>query len=293
MTFCLLSDFDGVWTDQIEEAGAVRRAFIAEASRVLARSEAELSQDFDAFLAAALADPADNGWAPGGELTAFVDEDPLLATASVAGWIDRGGVHPNAAGWRDGLAQAGFGSVNEFANACFGPATLQHRASGGHQLVAGARAALDELLALDVELVIVSNSHASKLEALFADAGIDTGRELRVIGDAKKWALGDGRDLTELDSRFVRLDRPHYRRILEDVRPDLVVGDVLSLDLALPSMLRFVGALDPTLQLALRKHPHTPSWTLGAGRAGVYDHTIEHVRELPELVRAGRRCPPQ
>jgi phosphoglycolate phosphatase-like HAD superfamily hydrolase len=289
MVFKLLSDFDGVWTDQASEARAVRVAFVAEVARILARDRARVDEDFEAFYRAALADPSDNGWAPGGELTAFVDEDPLLATASVAGWLDRGGVHPSAEAWRRGLSDAGYATAHELANACFGPAAARHRSEGGHSLVPGARAVIEELRSLEVELVVVSNSFASKLTALFADAGIDPARDVRIIGDAGKWRLGDGRDLSEIGARYVRLDRPHYRRVLEQERPDLVVGDVLSLDLALPSMLRFVGALDPALQLALRRHGHTPDWTLDAHRIGVFDHVIESVQELPDLVRAARR----
>ena len=289
MSFKLLSDFDGVWTDQASEALAVRASFVDEVARLLAQARLEVERDFEAFYRAALADPSDNGWAPGGELTAFVDEDPLLATASVAGWLDRGGAHPRAEVWRRGLFAAGFPTAHDLANACFGPAAARHRAEGGHQLVPGARAVLDELTALGVELVVVSNSLASKLTALFVDAGIDPERDVRIIGDAGKWRLGDGRDLSEIGARYVRLDRPQYRRVLELERPDLVVGDVLSLDLALPSMLRFAGVLDPALQLALRKHAHTPVWTLDAHRIGVFDHVIESVHELPDLVRAGRR----
>lgn len=289
MAFKLLSDFDGVWTDQASEALAVRAAFVDEVARLLARERAAVQRDFETFYRAALADPADNGWAPGGELTAFVDEDPLLATASVAGWLDRGGVHPSADVWRRGVLASGLGSVHALASACFGPAAARHRAEGGHRLVAGAREVVAELAAQGVELVVVSNSLASKLTALFSDAGIDPERDVRIIGDAGKWRLGDGRELTEIGERYVRLDRPQYRRVLEGERPDLVVGDVLSLDLALPSMLRFVGALDPALQLALRRHEHTPDWTLGAHRIGVFEHVIESIQELPDLVRAARR----
>jgi len=289
MAFKLLSDFDGVWTDQASEAVAVRAAFVAEVARLLARDPEAVDSDFEAFYRAALADPSDNGWAPGGEVTAFVDEDPLLATASVAGWLDRGGAHANAEVWRRGLSGAGHHTAHEVANVCFGRATARHRTEGGHRVVPEARAVVDELATLGVELVIVSNSHASKLTALFADAGIDPERDVRIIGDAGKWRLGDGRDLSEIGARYVRLDRPQYRRLLELERPDLVVGDVLSLDLALPSMLRFVGVLHPALQLALRKHAHTPDWTLGAHRIGVIDHVIDSIQELPDLVRAARR----
>jgi phosphoglycolate phosphatase-like HAD superfamily hydrolase len=289
MAFKLLTDFDGVWTDQAREAVAVRVAFVAEIARILERDKGSIDRDFEAFYRAALADPSDNGWAPGGELTAFVDEDPLLATASVACWLDRGGDRPGADAWRRGISAAGHDTAHDLANACFGPAAHRHRVEGGHRLVPGARAVLDELGELDVEVVVVSNSHASKVTALFADAGIDPEREVRVVGDAGKWRLGDGRDLSEIGQRYVRLDRPSYRSLLEHERPDLVVGDVLSLDLALPAMLRFAGTLDAALQLVLRKHAHTPAWTLDAQRSGVFDHVIESVLELPDLVRAARR----
>lgn len=282
----LLSDFDGVWTNQAEEARAVRAGFVREVARRLGEPEDDLQGDFDAFLAAARAEPWDNGWAPGGEVTAFVDEDPLLETASVASWLDRGGVHPRADRWRRGLGTQVQGGVCALANACFGPSTLAHREHGGHGLVPGARDALEALRSAGVDVVLVSNSHASKLEALLTAARIDPARDVRVIGDARKWQLGDGRDLSEIGARYVRLDRPHYRAVLAAEQPDLVVGDVLSLDLALPAMLRAVGVLPAHLALALRRHTHTPAWTLDAHRGGVFDHLIDDVRELPALVRA-------
>jgi len=288
MGFKLLSDFDGVWTDQATEAEAVRAAFVAAVAGLQARPVVDVDAEFAAFLAAALADPSDHGWAPGGELTAFVDEDPLLATASVAGWLDRGGRLPGADGWRAALRAAGHPSATALANTSFGPATARHRQEGGHRLVPGARAVAAALRERGVELVIVSNSLPDKLVHLFADAGIDPERDLRIIGDAGKWRLGDGRDLVQIGERHVRLDRPQYRRVLEQERPDLVVGDVLSLDLALPSMLRFIGALDPALKLVLRRHAHTPPWTLAARSAGVFDHVIDGVHELTDLVDLAR-----
>ncbi len=288
MAFKLLSDFDGVWTDQATEAEAVRSAFVAAVAALQRRDRAAVEAEFQDFLRAALADPADNGWAPLGEVTAFVDEDPLLATASVAGWLDRGGRHAAADGWRAAIAAGGHAHATALANASFGPATAKHREQGGHALVPGAREVVTELRARGVELVIVSNSLPDKLVQLFAAADIDPERDVRIIGDAGKWRLGDGRDLVTIGERHVRLDRPHYRRVLELERPDLVVGDVLSLDLALPSMLRFIGALDPALQLVLRRHAHTPAWTLAARAAGVYDHVIDGVHELTTLVDVAR-----
>lgn len=293
----LLTDFDGVWTDQADEARAVREAFVVDAAQALGAPVEDIARDFDTFLGLALAEPWDNGWCPEGELTAFVDEDPVLATASVAAWLDRGGEHPRADLWRRGLGRAsaarfGAGGVGAHAHRSFGPAVRRFRDEAGHGLVPAAREVAAALGAAGVQILVVSNSMVEKLEELFARAGVEAGSDedapLRLVGGARKWQLGDGRDLTQLGDRYVRLDRPHYRALLAEERPDVVVGDVLSLDLALPSMLRFTGVLQPMTSLVLRRHAHTPPWTLEAQRAGVFDHVIDGLDELPALLEGLR-----
>jgi hypothetical protein len=148
---------------------------------------------------------------------------------------------------------------------------------------------MDSLLALGVEVVVVSNSDTSKLAALFEGIGLRPDIDLRLRGGAGKYVLGEGNASLRLGGRRVFVDRPRYAAVLLEENPDLVIGDVTSLDLALPFVLRASGQLKPSLQLCLRRHSHTPDWVLPSGQTGsegrvLHDHALDGVRGLLEMV---------
>jgi hypothetical protein len=58
----------------------------------------------------------------------------------------------------------------------------------------------------------------------------------------------------------VETSRPLYESILKEERPGAVVGDVFSLDLALPLHLSRSGELGP-VQAFLRERHYTPEWS--------------------------------
>ena len=62
-----------------------------------------------------------------------------------------------------------------------------------------------------------------------------------------------------------------------------MIGDVFSLDLALPHVMRQAREIAP--QLALRRHPHTPSWVLDSRADGAIDLVVEQLDGLVEPVR--------
>ena len=285
----ILTDFDGVWTDQAAEARFIQVWLAREAALVLGVSPEEALADFDAFLAHAMGDPGRSGWAPNGRISGFVDEDPALATGSVAHWLEAGGVHPLGDAcrgelWRARIQAAGHGSMEEFASAHFHPAMAAYRQEEGHRLVEGAREIAEGLVAAGHELVFVSNSPEAKLRGMFEDAGIATSDRLRVIGDAKKWLIRDDEPRVSVDGRDVHMDRPHYEAILLDVQPDMVVGDVVSFDLALPGYLRWRGRLSTDMRLVLRRTTNSSQWALGqAGSSDairLVDEVIDSVAEL-------------
>ncbi len=255
----ILFDFDGVWTDQASEVVAIRRVFVEEAARLLGEPYVLADARFEQFYAVVLEEPELHGWFPRGMHAAFADEDALLATASVADWLDRGGSEPGAADWRRAIKAAGFDTVMDFANAQFGKGMKAAR-SGGHGLVEQAAEVLDALRTRGVDVVVASNSPPEKLEALFGAIGVTSGPGFRLVGGAKKWWVEDPSLMHLFGGRHVRTDRPHYRAILEEVRPDVVIGDVTSLDLALPAAMRVAGDLAPSLRLILRRTQGSPEW---------------------------------
>ena len=80
------------------------------------------------------------------------------------------------------------------------------------------------------------------------------------------------------------MDRPYYREILRDVRPDLVIGDVASFDLALPAFMRSLGDLSADLRLVLRRNAETSAWATAQVRSGgplrLVDEVVNSVAEL-------------
>lgn len=290
MPLKLLSDFDGVWTDQAIEAEGVLLYTAAEAARLAGIAQNRALADFRAFEAEVLASPERHGWAPDGRISAYVDEDPFCRSNAIAGLLERArDGRPRA--YREAIEAAGFASVGAFADRCFLGATERFRRDHPPALVPGAESALRELFEAGIELVIVSNSPAEKIQGWFAGLGIEAPGEarLRVRGSARKFALGPSAAGFELGGRRVLVDRPAYREILEQERPDWVVGDVFSLDLALPESLRREGLTGAPSGLILRRHGHTPGWVLAAAQGGPIDRLIEHPAELAGLLRGGHR----
>ena len=279
----ILSDFDGVWTDQAFEAQSVQLWMEAEAARLAGVSPDRARAEFAEFEVAVRARPGDFGWAPDGRITAYVDEDPFCSTNALAAYLAET-EDPRAQPYRDGILAAGFADLTAFADDCFHRGVAAFRRDHPAAIVEHAGEVLARLHAVEVEVVVVSNSPVEKIAAWFAavgvDAGPDAGHDLRVIGEAGKQVLGERGDTRAFGGRTIHVDRPRYRAILEREHPDLVIGDVFSLDLALPHVVREEGGAGAPSQLVLRSHPHTPDWVRSLGRGGPIDHVVDDVSHL-------------
>jgi len=287
--FKLLSDFDGVWTDQAFEAQNVKLYLVAEAARMAAVGADHAREHFEHFERCVKAAPERYGWAPDGRITAYVDEDPFCEANAIAMLLDEQRDDPLATRYREAILAGGFETLTKFADHCFMTATSAFRIQHPPALVPGAKQMLGELLARGCEVVVVSNSSSEKIVGWFRQIGVDArvepGGELRVRGAAQKMTLGPSESALELAGRTIRVDRPLYRRVIEEERPQLVIGDVFSLDLALPHVLRRAAHDFAPRELVLRRHPHTPRWVLDGRAGGAIDHVVESVRELATLLR--------
>lgn len=284
----LLSDFDGVWTDQGPEAEVLTQ-FVVERLAELARVDRSSAQsDAERFARVMRGCPHEHGWAPDGRISAYIDEDPLLGPSALCRFIDQA-TDTSAAEYRRAILGGGFASLSEFSENCFVEATARMRREHPPCIIDDADEVLRAFEEADIEVVIVSNSGADKLAHWFSEAGIDAGEgeghRIRLRGSAAKWMLGDSDDHIEVSGRAIRIDRPRYRAAIEAEKPDAIVGDVFSLDLALPHTMR--GANHPAAprSLALRRHDHTPSWILEGRAGGAIDHVIDHLSDLPNLLR--------
>lgn len=293
MTFKILSDFDGVWTDQAIEAECVKLFLAAESARLAGVPANRALTDFRAFEEEVQGHPARYGWAPDGRITAYVDEDPFCVANSIAALIAEG-ASERARRYREAVLDGGFDSVPAFADRCFLSATAAYRDQHPPALVPGAAEHLSALEAAGAQIVVVSNSPADKIIRWFRAVGVDAGERpghlLRVRGEAGKQTLGPGDDAIVVAGRRIVVDRPRYRAVLEEERPDLVIGDVFSLDLALPHVLRERGLPGAPRTLVLRGHGHTPAWVREGLVGTAIDRVVESVAELAPLVHGPGRA---
>ena len=287
MAVRILSDFDGVWTDQGPEADHIVRFAATEIARCAGLDPDVTHQRFLALADETRLRPAQFGWAPQGRISAFVDEDPLLATNSVLHLIELD-ERPELVAWKQALLEDGFPSLGEFANHCFNTSGKAFRASHPPIMVEDTLATFEALMAAGAEVFVVSNSQPTKvipwLREMGVDAGDDESHRVRVYGDARKWWLSDAPESMQVAGRTVFIDRPAYRRILETVEPDIIIGDVFSLDLALPHHLRREAAAGAPKRLVLRRNEHSPSWATEGRADGAIDAVVEHPRGLLDVI---------
>lgn len=285
----ILSDFDGVWTDPRKEADAILRHLIEAAAKLAHVPLDQARADFAGFLELVNTNPERYGWAPDGWITAYVDEDPLLLSSGLGMLLDERTDVPGASKYKDAILKE-HATLVEFTNQCFLDAIAEFLATEPNQLVQRARHVMDQWLAAGCEVVVVSNSHADKLVKWFRERDIDAreepGGEIRVRGNAKKYTIASEGGALEFSGRRVCIDRPLYQTALEEENADVVIGDVFSLDLALPYVMRRDGLPGAPRKLALACHPHTPKWVQALKGEGPIDALITDLGDLPTLVDA-------
>ena len=283
----ILSDFDGVWTDPALEAESVKLFLASEAARMAGVAPEEALGHFREYEARVKSSPHRYGWAPDGRITAYVDEDPFCVPNSIASYVEEG-AEEHTRRYRAAVLDGGFANLTVFADHCFHTAAADYRVQHPPALVPGTAEVLHELHARGAEVVVVSNSPADKIVDWFtsvgADAGVSGEHDLCVRGRAGKQTLGAGHQTIEVAGRSIFVDRPMYEQVIEEENPDVVIGDVFSLDLALPHVLRAQGRPAAPAELVLRRQEHTPAWILDTRAEGAIDRVVDGVQALVELV---------
>jgi FMN phosphatase YigB (HAD superfamily) len=251
----VVSDFDGVLTDLTEEASRVRELFDEAVARATGREPGESALWLGEAEREMAAAPFRHGWRVKGRITAFCNEDGFVHTNALAAHLDRVRAGRDAGVDFQELAQQAYLRMVE-------------ETAAGHRHPLDPRTApvLSALIARGHEVVVVSNSGTERICRLLEGVGLSpvahgTGTgPLRVRGHAEKFRLGEGPRTFPVGEYVVDTDRPAYRTILTEERPDLVIGDVFSLDLALPLQLAREGELRG-IRLVLRHRPYTPNWS--------------------------------
>ena len=267
----LLSDFDGVWTDPSAEAAAQGDLLERTLVEWVALPVREATAAWLARArAACAANPRRYGWAPGGgALSAFGDEDPFAPHSALLHYLHlNAGGDPVAAGLVDAIRAHGHADLDAFGGWAHAGGVAEVVARRGPGILPAAAAAGRRLLEAGVEIVVVSNSGADKLARWFEHAGVPFHRDgsrgpgaLALRGGARKFVLDATRsDRLELDGLAIEVARPSYDAALHEERPDAVVGDVFSLDLALPLALRRREPGFERMRLFWLAYPYTPAW---------------------------------
>ncbi|HRE11224.1 MAG TPA: HAD family hydrolase [Ignavibacteria bacterium] len=302
----LISDFDGVWTNQHIEADYVWKYIL----NTVASHTGDTPETIDALLQQSKNEmdntPYDYGWFNGGGVSCYYQEDPFGDNNAIFDYIERSAsdrsyshFKQELARLKDAIGKKTNMTLAEFSNDCFMKSTTQFKLEGKLKPVETAGEVIKKLNAAGVEIVVVSNSKTEKIEHLFRKAGHTVTNEnaivrgrLHAIGDARKFIIDSAftelPEFYEITDRFkVCLRRSNYFKILLAEMPDYVIGDVFSLDLALPLYLRLNDKRFEKLKVIQRVHKHTPAWVkdhLSRDEFKGIAFMVDSIDELPGIL---------
>lgn len=258
----LVSDFDGVWTDPRPEADAIRDLMAEKLAQASSLALETVKQTFQEIEQEFTYDPFNYGWLFDGQITAFACEDMYGRNHAIASalWNSKPEVS-NGAILKEAISSVA-GSPEALADLCFREGRERYRESNRAFLVKEASEVVSKIVAMGHRMTIVSNSKIDHIVDLFEAAGIDT-EAFDVIGGARKFHLGVVEELPQylmIDNAAISLHRPHYYKLLKELKPDCVIGDVISLDIALPFYLKTSEKDWQSFRAGLIKQSYTPSW---------------------------------
>jgi FMN phosphatase YigB (HAD superfamily) len=237
-TRLVILDFDGTFTDAHAEAAPFIDGFRKDLFDLLGR---DASADWDRLEAEVTAHPDRYGWMNGPHIAAPAGADPYL-TASC-------------------IAQNLFDELGLLRREAFRNEVLQLLYRTNYALTTSAPRpdacdVLNDLLARDLEVVVVTNSRTDAVAAKVDELGLPKRDKLRVFGDAKKFVIDaaprearfdelQDMELPGLTTRKVAIKRGHYFDLMTQLwrevgcgpEETLVCGDIFELDLALPMAL--------------------------------------------------------
>lgn len=283
-----LFDFDGVLTDQTEEAHRVRALFVEQVEQSSGWSSARVLELFSQAEQALDRAPHDHGWRFLGRVSAFANEDLFVRNNGLAACLD------------DWMAQGktvvpGVKSFSDLSTVAYDAMLAETRSGKLKPIDPVSRTLMEGLLSRGHDIVVVSNSGTDRIVQLLESVGLqpeahssNPQARLRVRGDARKFELGSDARVRPVGPYPVDVSRPVYERILREEVPSAVIGDVFSLDLALPlELARSESARFGGLRAYLRVRPYTPSWSREyvqtcQATAHASTHVLEHLSDLLE-----------
>jgi FMN phosphatase YigB (HAD superfamily) len=303
----LISDFDGIWTNQEEEAKYMQIFILNILAGITGNDKREIETIINSINEEMNKGPHLYGWRYRGETPAFYGEDPFGDNNAFFDFIEQNytnkKIYTNLQEIRRKILDTGFESLEQFSNYCFTESTTMFKEEGKLEPHTKAKETISKLMEKGVELVVASNSSTDKLEYLFGKLGHkmnekipDSHGEIRARGNSMKFAIDRGYTelppLLEVTSNYkIPLRRKFYHQLLKEEKPDFVVGDVFSLDIALPLYLSLNDENFKGLKIIQKIQKYTPEWVKDYLKKEEFRkivYMINDIEELPEIIKKSK-----
>lgn len=255
-------DFDGVLTDQTGEAKRYHELFCQALNE-----NPQFVQEATALVEKS---PHLHGWKVHGRIAAYANEDLLVANVGLAMCMDDlADDNPKFAALRDNLQSKNIPSFYELSQKAFGQMIAETRAGNINPIDPKTKTVFTKILDEGHTITVVSNSSTDRILNLLKNENLavedhekNPKAALRVRGGAKKFELAETKQGFFVENYWIDTARPNFEKIIREEKPDVLIGDVFSLDLALPY---YLAKTEPQnfaeLTLILREQHYTPRWT--------------------------------
>lgn len=296
----LISDFDGIWTNQNIEAEYVWEYILGSLSELTGFDKERVHNLLSKYKSEMDKETYKYGWFNNGSIAAYYQEDPFGDNNAIFDYINKSTEGDSDLEKVKGSILKKYDSLADFSQECFMNSTKRFKEDGKLNPVSTMKNIVEELNNSGVEIIVASNSKTEKIKYLFSKAGIDVTDEtsseiggVHARGDAKKFVIDNEFDLLpeylQVGEYYkVPLRRSSYYKILSEEKPDFVIGDVFSLDLALPLYLRMNDSSFENLKVIQRVQLYTPDWVkdfLNSEKFSGIAFMVDNVEELPELIK--------
>jgi hypothetical protein len=246
--------------------------------------------------------PDRHGWMSRGRVTAFANEDLFIRVNGLAACLDQWAYEgqPAAREVMQALRTGGFESFFTLAQGAYQQMVRETQSGQMKPIDPKTAPLMQKLLEAGHTAVVVSNSGTDRILDLLQRAGVeavahssDPSAKIRVRGDARKFELAESSRSFQAGGYRVEVARPVYEAILREERPNAVVGDVFTLDLALPLHLARTEPMSfGGMNLFLRTQHYTPSWSkdfmASSPETAATLHLVDDVQLLVDFVASAQ-----
>jgi len=306
----IVSDIDGVWADQKAEVEHAWKNVIKFIAKSTGMQQGKITGLLDQCRTDISQEPSKNGWIPKqseGNISVFYGEEPLGDLHAVFNFLSRTASENSFSIFRQDLfkiknsiLKSGFKSLEDFAAYSINESSKSLKETGKLAPSQGAKSSLEKVLKKPIQLVALADSSIEKIEHLFLKMGVKPTNEKSIIrnnvfirSNAKRFEISN--DYSELPEDLIinkhyrlKIRRKHFHKILCEELPDFVIGDSISLDIALPLHLRLHDSRFNNLKVILKLHDYTPAWVkdfLSKDEFKNIAFMIESLSELPDLLK--------